>query len=115
MRKNRAMPPHRIVLLALDAVVPFDLGVPLWLSAPARELVVENGEVRGAIIEKEGKPTHVRAKRAVVLACGGFPHDVARRKELFPHAPTGAEHYSPGPTGNTLRSRFRIDRVTSWR
>ena len=25
----------------------------------------------------------------VVLACGGFPHDVARRKELFPHAPTG--------------------------
>jgi len=36
-----------------------------------------------------------------VLACGGFPHDVARRKELFPHAPTGQEHYSPGPTGNT--------------
>ena len=79
----------------------FDLGVPLWLSAPAKELVVENGEVRGAIIEKEGKPTHVRAKRAVVLACGGFPHDIARRKALFPHAPTGAEHYSPGPTGNT--------------
>ena len=37
----------------------------------------------------------------MVLACGGFPHDVARRKALFPHAPTGAEHYSPGPTGNT--------------
>ena len=24
-----------------------------------------------------------------------------RRKAMFPHAPTGTEHYSPGPTGNT--------------
>ena len=24
-----------------------------------------------------------------------------RRKAMFPHAPTGAEHFSPGPTGNT--------------
>jgi succinate dehydrogenase/fumarate reductase flavoprotein subunit len=79
----------------------FDLGVPLWLSAPAKELIVENGAVRGAIVERDGKPIQVNAKRAVVLACGGFPHDVARRKELFPHAPTGQEHYSPGPTGNT--------------
>jgi succinate dehydrogenase/fumarate reductase flavoprotein subunit len=36
-----------------------------------------------------------------VLACGGFPHDVERRKQMFPHAPTGQEHHSPGPTGNT--------------
>ncbi len=79
----------------------FDLGVLLWLSTPAKELIVENGTVKGAIVEKEGKSIQVIAKRAVVLACGGFPHDVARRKELFPHAPTGAEHYSPGPTGNT--------------
>jgi succinate dehydrogenase/fumarate reductase flavoprotein subunit len=79
----------------------FDLGVQMWLSCPAKELVVENGTVRGAVVEKDGKPLRVRAKVAVVLACGGFPHDVARRKALFPHAPTGAEHYSPGPTGNT--------------
>src|SRR6516225_777338 len=79
----------------------FDLGVPLWLSSPARELIVENGAVRGAIVEREGKRIRVTAKRGVVLACGGFPHDVARRKAMFPHAPTGAEHYSPGPAGNT--------------
>ena len=79
----------------------FDLGVPLWLSSPAKELIVENGAVKGAVVLKEGKPVQVNAKRAVVLACGGFPHDVARRKELFPHAPTGTEHHSPGPTGNT--------------
>jgi succinate dehydrogenase/fumarate reductase flavoprotein subunit len=37
----------------------------------------------------------------VVLACGGFPHDIARRKALFPHAPTGEAHYSPSPKANT--------------
>ena len=79
----------------------FDLDIPLWLSSPVRELIVENGAVRGALVEREGRRVEVRARRGVVLACGGFPHDVARRKAMFPHAPTGAEHYSPGPTGNT--------------
>ncbi len=79
----------------------FDLNIPLWLSSPVRELIVEDGAVRGAIVDRDGKPVRVTAKRGVVLACGGFPHDVERRKAMFPHAPTGAEHFSPGPTGNT--------------
>ena len=78
-----------------------DLKIPLWLSSPVRELIVENGAVRGAIVEREGRLVRVRAKRGVILACGGFPHDIARRKAMFPHAPTGMEHYSPGPSGNT--------------
>jgi succinate dehydrogenase/fumarate reductase flavoprotein subunit len=79
----------------------FDLGIPLWLSSPAKDLILDNGAVRGAIVEREGKRIRITARKGVVLACGGFPHDVARRKELFPHAPTGKEHYSPGATGNT--------------
>jgi succinate dehydrogenase/fumarate reductase flavoprotein subunit len=65
------------------------------------ELVVEDGAVRGAVVERQGKLIRVNARRGVVLACGGFPHDVARRKAMFPHAPSGAEHFSPGPAGNT--------------
>ena len=79
----------------------FDLNIPLWLSSPVRELIVENGAVRGAMVEREGRLVRVHARRGVILACGGFPHDVARRKAMFPHAPDGTEHYSPGPTGNT--------------
>lgn len=78
-----------------------DLKIPMWLSSPVRELTVENGTVTGAIVSREGREVRVRARRGVVLACGGFPHDVERRKKMFPHAPTGNEHYSPGPTGNT--------------
>jgi succinate dehydrogenase/fumarate reductase flavoprotein subunit len=79
----------------------FDLNIPLWLSSPVRELIVEDSGVRGAIVERDGRLVRVNARRGVVLACGGFPHDVARRKKMFPHAPTGNEHWSPGPTGNT--------------
>ncbi|MBR0928315.1 FAD-dependent oxidoreductase [Bradyrhizobium diazoefficiens] len=78
-----------------------DLKIPMWLSSPVRELTVENGAVTGAIVSREGREVRVRARHGVVLACGGFPHDVERRKKMFPHAPTGNEHYSPGPTGNT--------------
>lgn len=79
----------------------FDLKIPLWLSSPVRELIVENDVVCGALIERDGRTIRVRARRGVVLACGGFPRDVARRKAMFPHAPTGTEHHSPGPVGNT--------------
>ncbi|PDT89786.1 3-oxosteroid 1-dehydrogenase [Bradyrhizobium sp. Y36] len=78
-----------------------DLKIPMWLSSPVRELTVENGAVTGAIVSREGRDVRVRARQGVVLACGGFPHDVERRRKMFPHAPTGVEHYSPGPTGNT--------------
>jgi succinate dehydrogenase/fumarate reductase flavoprotein subunit len=78
-----------------------DLNIPVWLSSPVRELVVEGGAVTGAIVEHEGQRKQVRAKVGVVLACGGFPHDVERRKQLFPHAPTGREHFSPAPEANT--------------
>ncbi|KRQ02122.1 3-oxosteroid 1-dehydrogenase [Bradyrhizobium yuanmingense] len=78
-----------------------DLKIPMWLSSPVRELTVENGTVTGAIVSREGRDVRVRARQGVVLACGGFPHDVERRKKMFPHAPTGVEHYSPGPAGNT--------------
>ncbi|WP_407180960.1 FAD-binding protein [Bradyrhizobium sp. STM 3562] len=36
-----------------------------------------------------------------MLASGGFPHDTARKASLFPHAPTGREHWSAAPESNT--------------
>ncbi|MCO5129932.1 MAG: FAD-dependent oxidoreductase [Xanthobacteraceae bacterium] len=78
-----------------------DLKVPLWLSSPVRELIVEGGAVRGALVQHEGQTVRVNTRRGVVLACGGFPRDISRRRALFPHAPTGTEHYSPAPDGNT--------------
>jgi succinate dehydrogenase/fumarate reductase flavoprotein subunit len=78
-----------------------DAGVHLLASAPVRELLRSDGAVRGARLDTADGPARVHARRGVVLACGGFPQDVERRRRLFPHAPTGAEHWSPAPPGNT--------------
>jgi succinate dehydrogenase/fumarate reductase flavoprotein subunit len=78
-----------------------DLKIPVWLSSPVRKLVLEGDAVTGAIVDREGQRVQVHARVGVVLACGGFPHDVERRRQLFPHAPTGREHFSPAPEANT--------------
>lgn len=93
-------------LVARLAKTAFDLDIPLWLSAPALALVVEEGRVAGAHVRHEGRTVIVRARRGVVLAAGGFAHDLARRQRLYEHAPAADEHYSlaaPGSTGDGLR------------
>jgi len=80
----------------------FDMGVPIWTHAPVRALIRDDsGRVIGARIDRRDGPVEVIARKGVVLAAGGFPQDVARRKQLMPHAPTGYEHVSPAPPGNT--------------
>jgi len=88
-------------LAARLAKSAFDLGIDLWLNAPAAKLTVEDGKVVGATIDRNGKPVKVKAVRGVVLACGGFPNDVSRRRALYRHAPTGVEHTSPSSPNDT--------------
>jgi succinate dehydrogenase/fumarate reductase flavoprotein subunit len=74
-----------------------DLGVMLIESAPARELLQDNGKVVGARVDAAKGPLEIRAGKGVVLAAGGFPNDIERRKQLFPRTPTGEEHLALPP------------------
>jgi succinate dehydrogenase/fumarate reductase flavoprotein subunit len=74
-----------------------DLGVELWVSSPAIRLLTDGGKVVGAALDAPDGPVTVRAQRGVVLAAGGFPNDVARRRQLFPRTPTGKEHWTLAP------------------
>jgi succinate dehydrogenase/fumarate reductase flavoprotein subunit len=61
----------------------------------------------------------VRARDGVVLACGGFPHDVERRKALFPHAPMhprarSTKHLHPSPISNTGDGFSMAKAVGGW-
>jgi succinate dehydrogenase/fumarate reductase flavoprotein subunit len=78
-----------------------DLGVRLWVGSPAKRLLRENGTVSGAVVATPDGDVMIHARCGVVLACGGFPHDIARKRELFAHAPTGHEHWSAAPKSNT--------------
>ncbi len=71
----------------------------LWESAPARQLLQEQGRVSGALIETARGPIRINARKAVVLAAGGFANDIERRKALFPRTPTGHEHLALPPLG----------------
>ncbi|MFM6991814.1 MAG: FAD-dependent oxidoreductase [Rhodoferax sp.] len=79
----------------------FDLGVEIRTSCPVVGLIEENGGVRGVTVHHEGVDKQILARHAVVLGTGGFPQSIELRKRLFPHAPTGKEHYSPAPESNT--------------
>lgn len=79
----------------------FDLGVPMWLSSPLKELVVEDGRVLGAVVDTAHGPVRVHAARGVVLACGGYGRDPVRRAATYPALAAGGDHPTPVPTGNT--------------
>ncbi|MDN4518262.1 FAD-binding protein [Mycolicibacterium austroafricanum] len=62
--------------------------IPLWLNAPMTELITDTdgpeGRVVGAVIERDGRPIRVRARDGVILASGGFDHDMQWRRQHLP-------------------------------
>ncbi|SFJ53354.1 FAD-dependent oxidoreductase [Celeribacter neptunius] len=89
-------------LIARLAKSCFDKNVPIWTSSPVKSLLRnDDGSIKGAIVNRPDGPVEIIARKGVVLAAGGFPQDAVRRKELMPHAPSGHEHVSPAPPGNT--------------
>lgn len=96
------------------AKAAMDLNIEVRLSTPLVDLVTEGGKVTGAIVKHEGKNLEIHVRQGVVLACGGFPHDILRRKQLFPHTPTGKEHFTPSPTANTGDGLKIAEKVGGW-
>jgi 3-oxosteroid 1-dehydrogenase len=76
-----------------------DAGVPLWLGAPMTELLVEDGRVVGAMVERDGQQVRVLARRGVVLAAGGFDHNLEMRNRYLPWL--GRPDFSGGAPENT--------------
>ncbi|MCD1624646.1 FAD-dependent oxidoreductase [Seohaeicola saemankumensis] len=93
-----------------------DLGVTVLLNSPVKSIERDAaGAVTGAMVLTPQGPRRVMARRGVVLACGGFPQDVARRKALYKHPSSEGEHVSaasPGNTGDGLRMAEAIGAAT---
>jgi 3-oxosteroid 1-dehydrogenase len=76
-----------------------DRGVPLWLSAPLKELFTEGDRVVGALVEKDGKPFRIEARKGVLVAAGGFEGS-AEKRQKYQRAPT-SEKWTGGSAFNT--------------
>lgn len=83
----------RLLRSALDANVQFQL------NAPVSSLLQGDNGVNGAILASDDGDIQVNA-RAVVLACGGFPHDKQRLAQNLAHARHGYGHFSAAPPSN---------------
>ncbi|MDH6675848.1 3-oxosteroid 1-dehydrogenase [Rhodococcus sp. LBL1] len=69
----------------------------LNLNTALVELVVEDGDVVGAIVERDGEQVAIRARKGVLLAAGGFEgNDELRQKYGVP----GEARDTMGPWGN---------------
>jgi succinate dehydrogenase/fumarate reductase flavoprotein subunit len=88
-------------LAARLAKSALDLGIPILTSTPAQQMLVQNDHVVGVQAGGEGAGRTIHARLGVVLACGGFPHDVQRIAQAYSHLRSGGEHLSPTPTSNT--------------
>ncbi|MGF6598352.1 succinate dehydrogenase/fumarate reductase flavoprotein subunit [Paraburkholderia sp. GAS448] len=88
-------------LAARLAKSALDLDIPIHTNTAARALIVSGKRVTGALVQGPQGELSITARRAVVLACGGFSHDVKRIANAWPHVKRGGEHVSPVPPGNT--------------
>jgi succinate dehydrogenase/fumarate reductase flavoprotein subunit len=94
-----------VALIARLARSAQDLGVQMMVSTPAQRLIIEDGNVCGAMVLHAGEEMTIRAK-AVVLAAGGFPNDPERRKAIFPRDASGHDNLALPPascSGDGLR------------
>ena len=88
-------------LAARLAKSALDLQIPIYTNTPAKKVQMDGDRVVGVLATQDGKEVTYTAKHGVVLACGGFPHDIKRIAQAYPHLKRGGEHLSPTPTSNT--------------
>ncbi|TDZ82179.1 3-oxosteroid 1-dehydrogenase [Mycobacteroides salmoniphilum] len=75
------------------------MGIPIWTGTPLVRLVTEGSRVSGAVVTHDGREITVTARRGVVLAAGGFDHNMEMRHK-FQSAALG-ENMSLGADTNT--------------
>ena len=88
-------------LAARLAKSALDLGIPILTGTAARQLLKDQGRITGVLATSAQGECRLQARRAVVLAGGGFSHDRQRLREAYPHVKRGGEHFSPVPDSNT--------------
>lgn len=91
-------------------------GVELQESSAFTDFIVEDGRVVGVRLLHDGKPQLVQARRAVVVAAGGFAHNENLRVSFGgTQAVTGEwSDANPGDTGDTLGAMTELGARTDF-
>ncbi|MGZ4525017.1 MAG: FAD-binding protein [Mycobacterium sp.] len=88
-------------------------GVPLWLDSPMTDLLTgADGSVTGVSVERDRKTQRIGARLGVILASGGFDHDLAWRKELLPVVNQDWSFGNPAAMGDGIRAAQKLGAAT---
>jgi succinate dehydrogenase/fumarate reductase flavoprotein subunit len=88
-------------------------GIPLWLDSPMTELLTDaDGTVTGVSLERGGETQRIGARLGVILASGGFDHDLAWRRELLPVVDQDWSFGNPAAMGDGIRAAQKVGAAT---
>ena len=103
---NSYVPIHRAAGARLFKVLEDNIeqrDVTLWLESAAQRLITDSsGEVRGLTIETKDGAKHVKARKGVILACGGFEASPEMQLQHWPEKPVLLAAFR-GSTGDGIR------------
>ena len=77
--------------------------IEVMYESPAKALIqMPSREIAGIRAEVAGKPYFIKARKAVILCCGGFEFDFEMQKQFLPGFPIYGQG-TPGNTGDGIR------------
>lgn len=84
-------------------------GIPLWLDSPMTELITaSDGAVTGAAVERDGRTIRIGARGGVILATGGFDHDMVWRRQHLPELEHDWSFGNPLAMGDGIRAGEKV-------
>ncbi|MEE3065398.1 MAG: FAD-binding protein [Actinomycetota bacterium] len=87
---------------------------PLWTNTAMEDLIVEDGRVVGARVNRDGVALNIEARKGVLLAAGGFGHNKEMRRRYSGDQPNEGQWSiaNAGDTGEVLETAMRLGAKT---
>lgn len=87
---------------------------PLWTNTAMEDLIVEDGRVVGARVNRDGVVLNIEARNGVLLAAGGFGHNKEMRRRYSGDQPNEGQWSiaNAGDTGEVLETAMRLGAKT---
>lgn len=95
----------------LAAIIEFP-HARIYSGTPLVDLIEHDGAVVGAVVDRDGTPVSIRARRGVLLAAGGFEQDPEMRRRWGVPGRSEDTMGCPGNTGACHRAALRLGAAT---
>lgn len=93
--------------------IALKVGVRIQTETPVTQIVTLDGRVTGVVVTQNGETRRIQARDGIIVAAGGFSHDLKRRQKYNPGLPDASfTHASPGDTGEVLDMMVALGAIT---